>query len=355
MPKKTIDLEKSFSGALASQEIPALKQEIEKLKAQLQEAQGEIWLDIDKVRPNPEQPRRSFHDIEEFATLLNKEGQKEPILVVKVAEDDYMIFTGERRWRSGKLNNWPKIKAIVLPYNSETFNNDVLISSIQKENLNALDLSEALVKKISKFNSALDEQKVARSLNTAIVRCKRQEKQKVLGELITADTQQRKDYFEELGFTEEAQLICTVLLNLGLNPASVNQNQFPLLKLPEDLKEAIRNQGLGDGQARAIAKIEITKLNVSERKAQSLRSKLVEEVISQKLSVSKAQQLVKEEIAKYLEDSSPNISVPVQRCLKSVKNLDVSQLTDDEKQELIAVLQERLSELSHHQPNQANG
>jgi len=71
-------------------------------------------LDISKVYPNPNQPRKSFeHDsLKELAASIVSQGLLQPITVIP-RKNGYMIVSGERRYRAHLLNNLPTIKAIV--------------------------------------------------------------------------------------------------------------------------------------------------------------------------------------------------------------------------------------------------
>ena len=56
-------------------------------------------LEISKVYPNPNQPRKTFTDIEELASTIKEHGLLQPITVVK-KDDGYMIISGERRYKA---------------------------------------------------------------------------------------------------------------------------------------------------------------------------------------------------------------------------------------------------------------
>lgn len=95
---------------------------------------------LDKVQPNPDQPRTNFkpEEIEELANSIKKEGLLQPILVRKVGEN-YQIIAGERRWQACKSLDMKEI-----PVRFWTADNDkalelALIENIQRTDLNPIE------------------------------------------------------------------------------------------------------------------------------------------------------------------------------------------------------------------------
>ena len=73
-----------------------------------------INIDIKKIYPNPEQPRKTFENIEDLALTIKYNGLINPITVVKSDEDSYMIVSGERRYRACLLNQQNFIKCSIV-------------------------------------------------------------------------------------------------------------------------------------------------------------------------------------------------------------------------------------------------
>ncbi len=350
MVKRQINLEESFSSALQAREIPLLQREIEKLKQQLEQASQEKGIEdiaLTQIRPNPRQPRSSFYVVEERKTSMAKVGLKEPIVLVSPPHmDGYLIFDGECRWQAAKQLGWSTIKAIIIDYDEATFDEDVFIAAISKSSINALDLADSLLERIETKTVSLTKEKIPTILNTAIARLKRQGKQKVLGTLLKNE-QNVPQQLEELALSESEKLTCQIILDYGFNPLSVNQNYFPMLKMAEDIKEAIRHRGLKDAQARIINKIKAQKLNISEPKARKLRLKLTNEVIEQQLSLTQTHQKFQEIIAQFqpTKPQSPQLTREVKQCIKSLENLQISNLDEFNRQNLIVIMQKSLTEL----------
>jgi ParB family chromosome partitioning protein len=101
---------------------------------------------VDKVVPNPEQPRMTFHEetLQELAASIREHGVLQPILV-RPAGDDFQIIAGERRWRASKLAGKETIPAIVERFDDATALEIALIENLQREDLSPLD--EALIYK----------------------------------------------------------------------------------------------------------------------------------------------------------------------------------------------------------------
>jgi ParB family chromosome partitioning protein len=99
---------------------------------------------IDRVTPNPYQPRRQMNDasIAELAASLKSTGLIQPI-VVRHVPDGFQLIAGERRWRAAKLAGLMTIPAIVRDVDSFAQAQMALVENIQREDLNPLDRAES--------------------------------------------------------------------------------------------------------------------------------------------------------------------------------------------------------------------
>jgi len=91
-------------------------------------------LEITKVYPNPNQPRKSFENIEELANSIAENGLIQPIAVVK-KDDGYMIISGERRYRASLIANARTIKTIIIEADDKQVLELALVENIQREDL----------------------------------------------------------------------------------------------------------------------------------------------------------------------------------------------------------------------------
>ena len=115
-------------------------------------------IDIDKIAPNPYQPRKTF-DQESLIGLsesIKKHGLLQPIVVVKKG-DGYMLIAGERRLRASKMAGAEYIKAIVTDFESENLRELALIENIQREDLNPIELAHSYSKLIEEYGITQDE------------------------------------------------------------------------------------------------------------------------------------------------------------------------------------------------------
>ena len=95
---------------------------------------------LDKVQPNPDQPRTNFkpEEIEELAGSIKKEGLLQPILVRKVG-DSYQIIAGERRWQACKTLDMKEIPVRFWKADSDKALELALIENIQRSDLNPIE------------------------------------------------------------------------------------------------------------------------------------------------------------------------------------------------------------------------
>ncbi len=113
-------------------------------------------IEIDKIVPNPNQPRSRILNIEELASSIKEKGVLQPIIVTKLG-DKYEIIAGERRWRASKLAGLKTIPAIVREFENNEKLEIALIENIQRENLDPVDEAKAYKLLIEKFNLSQEE------------------------------------------------------------------------------------------------------------------------------------------------------------------------------------------------------
>ncbi len=114
---------------------------------------------ISDIRPNPNQPRREFDKatLEELASSIKLKGVVTPITVRRV-EKGFELIAGERRWRASKISNKRKIPAYVINVKNDAEIMEIaLIENIQRQDLNALEESEAYAVLNSKFGMSHNE------------------------------------------------------------------------------------------------------------------------------------------------------------------------------------------------------
>lgn len=101
-------------------------------------------LEIDRIKPNPEQPRKRFteQELAELATTIQGVGLIEPI-VVRPFGDEFQIISGERRWRACQTIGYKKIPAIVKRVDDIQALEMGIIENIQREELTPIEEAKA--------------------------------------------------------------------------------------------------------------------------------------------------------------------------------------------------------------------
>jgi ParB family chromosome partitioning protein len=97
-------------------------------------------LDIDLIRPNPDQPRTRFAEkaLDELAQSISANGIVQPI-VVRQRDGKYEIVAGERRWRAAQRAGLRKIPAVVKEVSDDKLLELALIENIQRQELNPIE------------------------------------------------------------------------------------------------------------------------------------------------------------------------------------------------------------------------
>ena len=121
-------------------------------------------IDIDRIQPNPFQPRRKFSDeaLKELSQSIERHGLIQPIIVIKDGSD-FTLIAGERRLRATKLLGLSKIKAIVANIADKNLRELALIENIQRENLSPIELANA-------YQELINEYKITQETLSSIVK-----------------------------------------------------------------------------------------------------------------------------------------------------------------------------------------
>lgn len=114
---------------------------------------------ISDIYPNPDQPRRTFEEesLKELAASLRSIGLVQPITLLKKSTGDYMIISGERRWRAARMAGMTTLPAYIKTEEDEHVMEMALIENIQREDLNAIEISLAYQKLIETYNLTQEE------------------------------------------------------------------------------------------------------------------------------------------------------------------------------------------------------
>ena len=159
-----------------------------------------LQLPVEAVERNPNQPRKRFDDakLEELAASIREHGVVEPILVRREG-GKYRILAGERRWRAAQRAGLREVPALVREATDRQAFELALVENIQRADLNAIEEAEAYEVLASSF-----------------------------------------------GLTQEE-----ISARVGKERSTV-ANALRLLKLPEEVRDAVREDQLDMGHARAL-------------------------------------------------------------------------------------------------------
>jgi ParB family chromosome partitioning protein len=149
-PKRTADGKNNSDdeSSIESQTINAQSSELQKLP-------------IEQLIPGKYQPRKDMSDdaLEELSQSIHSQGIIQPIVVRKVAENQYEIIAGERRWRAAQLAKIDVVPCLIKNVADEAAIAIALIENIQREDLNAMEEAIALERLLTEFE--LTHQEVA--------------------------------------------------------------------------------------------------------------------------------------------------------------------------------------------------
>ena len=122
------------------------------------DAKNEVMVNINKVEPNKEQPRKNFDEdaLLELSESIKQFGVLQPLLVVD-RKDYYEIIAGERRWRAAKMAGLKKVPVIIINLTEQEIGEISLIENIQRENLNPIEEAIAYKRLLNEFNLKQDE------------------------------------------------------------------------------------------------------------------------------------------------------------------------------------------------------
>ncbi len=193
-----------------------------------------VKVPVNKVVPNPYQPRREFNAeaLDELKKSILENGLIQPITVRRGKENNYELISGERRLRACTDIGFKEIPAYIIQVDTpENMIALALIENIQREDLNPIEIAES-------YNKLINE-------------CK-----------LTQDE---------------------IAKRVGKNRTTIT-NSLRLLKLPVKVQEALVEGKITTGHARALINLE----------SDSLKTQLVEQIISRQFSVRKVEKIVKE-------------------------------------------------------------
>jgi ParB family chromosome partitioning protein len=115
-------------------------------------------LPIEKVRPNPEQPRKTLGDIRELAESIREKGVLEPLLVRYAAREDiYYIISGERRYHASREVGLRELPCIEKSADEAETLEISLIENLQRKDLTPFEEADGLARLADQFEYTHEE------------------------------------------------------------------------------------------------------------------------------------------------------------------------------------------------------
>ena len=124
---------------------------------------GIIYIDINDIRPNSNQPRKVFDEekLEELAASIEAHGLIQPV-VLRKSENGYEIVAGERRWRAARKTGIRKLPCIIRELTDEENMLLAIIENMQREDLNPIEEAEGISQMIDTYG--LTQEQVSKSV-----------------------------------------------------------------------------------------------------------------------------------------------------------------------------------------------
>lgn len=345
------ELNQSRSNAIHPKLKDELEARVEELTHQLAAGSGEHEIEIALIDPDPNQPRKSFPKatMQERVESLKRHGQQTPIILIPRSTGRYILFEGELRTRGATLLGWEKIRAVFLPEEMLPAQDEVLerqlVTSIHSSRINDLDLAETIVRLLSHRHPTLEPETIPRLLQSALYQLDRLGQLPELEQIRIADESTQQQWLSALNLKDpNEQKVLALLLWLQLNPNSIKAHVFPLLNLPDDLKQAIREAGIESSKVRELNKLSAESLGVDDDRAAEVRSQMIQKVVEEKLSLSQIKNLVKDTLTQQASAIEP-ASHQIAKTVKRIETISVDGLEAAQLKEVRQALQKKLKEI----------
>ena len=255
------------------------------------------------IRLPKEQPRKYFDSakMRELVESVREYGILAPLLVRPLADGEYELVAGERRYRAAKEVGLDTIPIVSRDLNDQDAIRIALIENLQREDLNPVEETEAILNLFSiELNLSKDE---VTALLNQIANAKKR------GQELTGNVSRQ---IEQIG---------EVLSSIAdITPETFRTTRLPLLNLPPDILDSLRQGQLEYTKAKAIARV----------KDEQQRDALLKEAIAQGLSLTEIKAKVEEVKVDSVSEPAPE-QVLIGRMGELTKRLKKSKAWEDRK------------------------
>lgn len=134
---------------------------VEEITSSRSESIGRL-IDIDRIEPNPHQPRKQFGDLSEMVASIKEKGVLEPILVRAIEGGRFEIIAGERRYQASKMAGLRHVPGIEVDVDNRGMLEISLIENLQRKDLTPFEEAAAIQRLCDQFRYTHEE--IARKL-----------------------------------------------------------------------------------------------------------------------------------------------------------------------------------------------
>jgi ParB family chromosome partitioning protein len=134
---------------------------VEEITSTRSESIGRL-IDIERIEPNPHQPRKNFGDLSEMVASIKEKGVLEPILVRAIEGGRFEIIAGERRYQASKIAGLRHLPAIEVDVDNRGMLEISLIENLQRKDLTPFEEAAAIQRLCDQFRYTHEE--IARKL-----------------------------------------------------------------------------------------------------------------------------------------------------------------------------------------------
>jgi len=222
---------------------------------------------ISLIKLPQSQPRRyfDFSKLEELSRSIKELGILEPLLVRPLASEEYELVAGERRLRAAQVAGLTEVPVVIREMDDITTSKVQLVENLQREDLNPVEETEGILELVS-IELGVTKNEVISVLNSA------------------ANAKKRNLDLTENVF-RQFETIETILSAIGrFSAESFRVSRIPLLNLPVDVLETLRQGQIEYTKARAIARLQ----------DESTRKELLEDAIAYNLSLNEIKRKIQE-------------------------------------------------------------
>ena len=218
------------------------------------------------LAPFGQQPRRYFdpEKLNQLVESIKQHGILEPLLVRSTAHGKYEIVAGERRYRAATMLGLTEVPVVIRDFSDQEALQVALIENLQREDLNPIEETEGILELV-----AIRLQKDVEYVITLLSQAAHPERNSV----------------DNVIHREEWQVLQKIFDTVGrFTPESFRTNRLPLLNLPVDILNALREGKIAYTKARAIARV----------KDEDQRSQVLQQAIAKELSLNEIKAAIKE-------------------------------------------------------------